>query len=207
MLGLLAIAWTSKLIPLLGASLGPGGRSTALSRNLRAGFPKVCTETFPGMGELFRKGLHSQIAFTPGAEDQVDATLAPKLPSSPPPDSVNLLTFLPRVKRGKTGKSMPHAASWPAALPVLPLVSTEPLPVGTAATASCPLPAGAFPTLGAEGHVVVEVGPAIVHFCDGWGRLRTHIGEEGGPEASFLPVEIIWVRAAPVPSVLTVLAE
>jgi hypothetical protein len=97
---------------------------------------------------------------------------------------------------------MPHAASWPAALPVLPLVSSEPLPVGTTSTASCPLPAGAFPTLGAEEHVVVVVGPAIIHSRDGRGRFRTHIG----PEASFLPIETLWVRAAPVPSVLTVLA-
>jgi hypothetical protein len=204
-LGLLAIAWTSKLIPLLGASLGPGGRSTALSRNLRAGFPKVCTETFPGMGDLFRKGLHSQIAFTPGAEDQIDATLAPKLPSSPPPDSVNLLTFLPRVRSGKLGKSMPHAASWPAALTALPLDGAERLLTEPAVAANRSLPDGAFPTLGAEGHDVVVRGPAIVHFRADWGRAPSFLSGGRASEANFLPPVRSRVPAAPVLCVLAVL--
>jgi hypothetical protein len=172
---------------------------------MRAGVPKVCTETFPGMGDLSRKGLHSQIAFTPGAEDKVDATLAPMLPSSPPPDSVNLLTFLPREKGGKLGKSMPHAASWPAALTALPLVGAERLLTEPAVAANRSLPDGAFPTLGAEGHDVVVGGPAIVHFRADRGRAPTHLSGGRASKASFLPPVRSRVRAAPVLCVLAVL--
>jgi hypothetical protein len=101
---------------------------------------------------------------------------------------------------------MLHAAAWPAALPVLPLVSSDSLPVGATSTASRPLPAGAFPALGAEEHGVVVVGLAIVHSRKGGSRFRTHVGDGRGQEASFLPIETLWVRAAPVPSVLTVFA-
>jgi hypothetical protein len=160
---------------------------------MRAGVPKVCTETFPGMGDLSRKGLHSQIAFTPGAEDKVDATLAPMLPSSPPPDSVNLLTFLPREKGGKLGKSMPHAASWPAALTALPLVGAERLLTEPAVAANRSLPDGAFPTLGAEGHDADR------------GRAPTHLSGGRASKASFLPPVRSRVRAAPVLCVLAVL--
>jgi hypothetical protein len=117
------------------------------------------------------------------------------------------LTFLPMEPGDFLGSAMQPAASWPAALPVLPLIPSGPLPVGTAAASARPPPAGAFPTLSAEEHVVVEVRAASVHFRDGWRRSRTHIGEDRGPEASFRLVEISPNWAAPAPSVLTVLAE
>jgi hypothetical protein len=157
------------------------------------------------MGTLSRKRLHSHFATTPGAEVKTDATLAPMLPSSPPPDSVNLLTFLPREKNGTLGKSMPHAASWPAALTALPLVGAERLLTEPAVAANRSLPDGAFPTLGAEGHDVVVGSPAIVHFRADRGRAPTHLSGGRASEASFLPPVRSRVRAAPVLCVLAVL--
>jgi hypothetical protein len=117
-LGLMSMEWTSRLIPLLGASL-PRGSLSALSRKLRAGFQRVFSVTLPRMGGLFRKrflskGEHfrqrllSKITPPPGADD---SSVTPKLPSGLPPASVNLLTFLPRVGGGKANGTVPPAAS------------------------------------------------------------------------------------------------
>jgi hypothetical protein len=138
------------------------------------------------MGSHSRIRVHSHFAETPGTKTRTVDTLAPMLPTIPPPDSITILTFLPREKRGNLGKPMPHAASWPAALTALPLVGAERLPAEPAVAASRSLPDGAFPTLGAEGHDVVEKSPAIVHFRADWGRAPTHLSEGRGSEASFL---------------------
>ena len=154
------------------------------------------------MGELFRKRFLSKIAFPPGADD---ASLAPKLPSSPPPGSVNLQTFLPRVRSGKLGRTMPHAASWPAALTALPLEGAERPLTEPAVAANRSLPDGAFPTLGAEGHDVVVGSPAIVHFRADMGRAPTHLSGGRASGASFLPPVRSRVPAAPALCVLAVL--
>jgi hypothetical protein len=155
------------------------------------------------MGELFRKRFLSKIAFPPGADD---ASLAPKLPSSTPPGSVNLQTFLPRVRSGKVGRTMPHAASWPAVLTALPLEGAERPLSEPAVAANRFLPGGAFTMPGAEDHDVVVRGPAVVFFRGDYGRAPSFFSGGRASEACFLPPVRSRMPAAPALCVLAVLA-
>jgi hypothetical protein len=121
-------------------------------------------------------------------------------------NAVVALPFLPMESRGFLESAMQPAASWPAALPVLPPFPPVPLPADTAAASVRALPAGAFPTLSAEGQVVVEVWAASAHCRGGWRHSRAHTDEEGSPVASFRLIGLVPDRAKPAPSVLAALA-
>ena len=90
-------------------------------------------------------------------------------------------------KNGKPGTAMQPAASWPAALPVLPNLPLLLLTAGPAAYPVLALPAGAFPV---RVQVVRGVGAVAAHFRAGRYTSFTLAGGGRSLMASFLLTDL-----------------